>query len=121
MSYLNERHLSLSDLADAYLEISRTIYSILLIYHKKWWNLKKRFISILELMDNIQKKGTKPSPVVGEDQESRPRVDVNKNQTLRNIEFYTSIMQKLIERRFYYIFSIVALAISIISLVFSIF
>jgi len=115
--YLDKDALSLSNLAHAYLEISRTIYKILVKYHKKRQKLKKGFIILLKLMENIQQKNTLPAERIEIKTINRDRIDANKHQTLTNIEFYTTIMQKLIERRFYSIFSISALAISIVSII----
>jgi len=42
--YLDKSTLPLPELANAYLEISRTIYTILLKYHNKWRKLKKEFM-----------------------------------------------------------------------------
>lgn len=117
--YLDKDALSLSDSAHAYLEISGTIYKLLAKYHKKRRKLKKGFIILLTLMENIQQKNTLPAERIEIKTIKRDRIDANKNQTLKNIEFYTTIMQKLIERRYYLFFSIGAIAISLLSIILS--
>jgi len=118
-TYLDRDALTLSNLADAYLELSRTIYKILAKYPKSWSKLKKRYPILLKLMDNIQQKKTIYSGDEKKDLQDKNSVWTNNDRTLKNIDFYVTIMQRLGENKFKWIFSLSAIAISIVSIILS--
>jgi len=114
--YIEMSGLNLSNLADAYLEISRSITGLLSGYTSKWRKLKKGYIDILKLIDNIQQKSTILSGDDADDSQGRTTVWNNKDQVQKNLELYVSLMLNLRESKINFIISVSALAVSVISL-----
>jgi len=115
--YLEASDLTLPNLADAYLHISRSITGLLLKYAAKWRKLKKGYIDILELIDNIQQKKNIPSGG-GVEIYSLQKTTVwnNYERVQKNIELYVMIMLNLRETKIHFIISMSALAVSGFSL-----
>lgn len=104
---LNKEDLSYSNLAHAYLEISRVLYKLLKDYSKvsseefkaKFQNIKlkylqKGFDDLLKLIQNIQEKGTErgdPAKI----QAGKESVWNNKNNLFSSLEFYETIMNNI--------------------------
>ena len=117
--YLESDGLALPTLADAYLEISRKIYDLLANYSSKLRTLKKGYVDLLNIIDQIQKK---PTILTGDENlDSQGRITVwnNKDQMLKNMDFVVTIMLNLKESRFNRIISVIAITLSIVSLIIS--
>ena len=115
--YLKSNALDLSNLADAYLEISRTIYDLLKNYSSRWRQLKRGYVELLKIIDCIQQNSTILSGDETIDSQGRTTVWTNKDQMLKNLDLYVTIMLNLKETRITLIISVIAITVSIVSLI----
>lgn len=120
MEFLIGGKLSLPTLADAYLEISRSLYGLLADYPNELGELRKGYRDLLKLIKFVQEKDTELSNDGDQNDKWRDSIWKNKDQALNNIALYISIMQDLKESRVNLIFGIIALIISVASLILSI-
>jgi len=116
-----KKKISLSNLADAYLEISRKMYELLKKYHSKRGKLSEGYEELLVLIKKIQNKDTDPSG--DDDKDSRGRISIweNKSFMISNMGIYLTRMQNLEQNKISWsaiIISLSAIFISIISLFF---
>lgn len=115
------KKISLSNLADAYLESSRMIYELLKEYHSKRGKLSEGYEELLVLIKLIQKKDTELSG--DDDKDSRDRISIweNKSFMVNNMGMYLTKMENLEQKKMFWIALIIsssALVISFISLFF---
>lgn len=87
--------ITLSDLAHAYLEISRRIYELLTKYHTKRRKLMKGFDDLLVLIQCIQQIPTDTSGKPDDVAQARSSVMANKDFVSNSMGFYVTVMQNL--------------------------
>ncbi len=118
--YYKEETLSLSDLADYYLNFSIATFDVLADYNNKYRKLKKAYKELLKLMQNAHHKKTTHNLLHTLEHDNNA-IKNNKDHALKSLELYTTIMLKLKESKinFWITFTITiaALIISIGSVI----
>ncbi|TKJ24001.1 MAG: hypothetical protein CEE43_02215 [Promethearchaeota archaeon Loki_b32] len=118
--YLELEKIDLHTLADAYLEISRSLYELLADYPSELGELRKGYRDLMKLIKYIQKKETDTADYKPQNIKWRESVHNNKDHLLKNITIYLSIMQELKEHKLNLVLGIIAMVISGVSLILSI-
>ena len=93
--YINAEKLSHSELADAYLEISRGTYGLLAQYPSDWKELKKGYPELLKILNIIQYKQSSLIDKSGTLRNDRNAIKYNKDQTSKDINLCISLMLEL--------------------------
>ena len=113
--YFKDEALSLSDLADYYLNFSITTFDVLADYNNKYRKLKKAYKELLKLMQNIHHKKTARNFHTFEHDNNA--IKNNKDHALKSLELYTTIVLKLKESKInFWITFTISIAVLIISI-----
>ena len=118
--YLEMDEISHTDLADAYLEISRCTIKLLVDYPLKSIKLKKSYTELLSIMQIIQDKPTTKKDLSSINHD-RDTIKYNKGQAVNSVNLCISLILELRRTRIHSILSSIAIGISIFSVVFTFF
>ena len=81
--------------------------------------MKRGYVELLKIIDCIQQNSTILSGDETIDSQGRTTVWTNKDQMLKNLDLYVTIMLNLKETRITLIISVIAITVSIVSLIVS--
>jgi len=93
--YLIAPELSHSKIADAYLEISRSMYGLLAQYPSDWRELRKGYPKLIEMLDVIKKKKPPQPGEMRDFERNRIAIKNNKDQASKDINLCISLMLEL--------------------------